>query len=137
MAKRKRAQGTKKSQAAASIVWFEIPADDIERAKAFYGSLFGWKFAKIPAAVGEYWHIDTGGKDATPDGGLLQRMHPQQPITNYVSVKSVTTAMAKVEELGGRICKPKTPVPHMGYFAICEDTERNTFALWEMNTRAT
>jgi uncharacterized protein len=24
----------------------------------------------------------------------------------------------------------------MGYFAICEDTEHNTFALWEMNQRA-
>jgi predicted enzyme related to lactoylglutathione lyase len=26
----------------ASIVWFEIPADNPERAKKFYGSLFGW-----------------------------------------------------------------------------------------------
>jgi predicted enzyme related to lactoylglutathione lyase len=24
----------------------------------------------------------------------------------------------------------------MGYFAICQDTEENTFALWEMNPKA-
>lgn len=104
--------------------------------KTFYGSLFGWTFDKIPTAVADYWHIDTGGGDGTPDGGLLPRMHPRQPITNYISVPSVTDATAKVEALGGRICNSKTAVPQMGYFAICEDTEGNTFALWEMNERA-
>lgn len=136
MAKSKRANNAKRTRTAASIVWFEIPADDIEQAKKFYGSLFGWKFAKLPAAIANYWHIDTGGKDDSPDGGLMPRMHPQQPITNYVSVSSVTDAAAKVEKLGGTICKPKTAVPGMGYFAICLDTEGNTFALWEMNNRA-
>ena len=123
-------------QQAASLVWFEIPADNLNRAKTFYGSLFGWTFDKIPTAVTDYWHIDTGGGDGTPDGGLLPRMHPRQPITNYISVPSVTDATAKVEALGGKICKSKTAVPQMGYFAICEDTEGNTFALWEMNERA-
>jgi len=127
---------SKTSKAAASLVWFEIPADNIERAKGFYNSLFGWRFAKLPAGVNEYWHIDTGGGKDTPDGGLMPRMHPRQAITNYVSVPSVTKAMGKVKKLGGTICKPKTAVPGMGYFAICEDTEGNTFALWEMNGRA-
>jgi predicted enzyme related to lactoylglutathione lyase len=86
--------------------------------------------------VADYWHIDTGGGDDTPDGGLMARKHPQQPITNYISVASVADAMAKVEKLGGTICKPKTAVPQMGYFAICEDTEGNSFALWEVNDRA-
>jgi catechol 2,3-dioxygenase-like lactoylglutathione lyase family enzyme len=45
---------------AASIVWFEIPADNPERAKAFYSNLFGWKINPFPGG-GDYWHIDTGG----------------------------------------------------------------------------
>lgn len=130
------AKDRKTQRAVSSVVWFEIPADDLERAKRFYRSLFGWTFAKIPAAINDYWHIDTGGQDASPDGGLMPRMHPQQPVTNYVSVPSVTAASAKVEKLRGTICKPKTAVPGMGYFAICADTEGNTFALWEMNQRA-
>ena len=125
----------KKNRAAASIVWFEIPADNPERAKKFYGSLFGWKIELFPGMT-EYWHIDTGGGDETPDGGMITRKHPEQPITNYVSVKSVTESMAKVEKLGGKVCMPKTAVPQMGYFAICQDTENNTFALWEMNASA-
>ena len=134
------ATGTKKRAVkkpqAASIVWFEVPADDLDRARKFYGSLFGWSFAIIPAAIDDYWHIDTGGKDATPDGGLMPRMHPRQSITNYVGVPSVTVAMKKVDKLGGTVCTSKTAVPRMGYFAICQDTEGNTFALWEMNERA-
>jgi hypothetical protein len=120
---------------AGSLVWFEIPADNPERAKKFYGALFGWKIEKFPG-VTDYWHIDTGGGDDTPDGGLMARKYPEQPITNYVNVKSVTESMAKVEKLGGKICMPKTAVPQMGYFAVCQDTENNTFALWEMNEKA-
>ena len=50
----------------ASIVWFEIPADDPERAKLFYSNLFGWKINPFPGS-GDYSHIDTGGADDTPE----------------------------------------------------------------------
>ena len=136
MAKPVQKRKMKPSRPAASVCWFDVPADDLGRAKKFYGSLFGWKFAKLPAAVADYWHIDTGGKDASPDGGLLPRMHPGHTITVYVTVPSIDKAVAKVQKLGGTVYKPKTAVPHMGYFAICEDTEHNNFALWEMNQHA-
>jgi uncharacterized protein len=77
----------------------------------------------------------TSGND-TPDGGLMPRMHPQQPITNYVLVPSVDEAAAKVEKLGGKVVRPKTAVLQMGYFVICRDTENNEFALWEKNESA-
>lgn len=125
----------KKSKTAPSIIWFEIPADNIERAKKFYGALFGWKIKKFPGMT-DYWHIDTGGGEDTPDGGLMARKHPDQPITNYVNVGSVDKAAAKVQKLGGKICMPKTAVPQMGCFAVCQDTENNTFALWERSESA-
>ncbi|MBV8141272.1 MAG: VOC family protein [Verrucomicrobia bacterium] len=119
-----------------SIVWFEIPADDVERAKSFYGALFDWKINDIPG-MANYWHIDTGGSDDAPDGGLMKRQQPQQQgITNYIGVASVDESAAKVEKLGGKICTPKTAVPQMGYFAICQDPEKNTFALWEKSNDA-
>ncbi len=125
----------KETRVPASIVWFEIPADNIERARSFYGALFGWKIEKFPGMM-DYWHINTGGDDATPDGGMMQRKCPEQPITNYINVSSVNEAAAKVAKLGGKVCMPKTAVPQMGYFAICEDTESNTFALWERDEKA-
>lgn len=126
---------SKAKKPAASIVWFEIPADDTKRAKIFYNKLFGWKINALPH-MPDYHHLDTGGADASPDGGLMKRMHPQQAITNYISVPSVNKFAAKVEKLGGTICKTKTAVPGMGYFVICQDTENNTFAIWEMDPKA-
>ncbi len=123
------------SRFSSSIVWFEIPADNPERAKKFYGKLFNWKINKFPGMT-DYWHIDTGGGDQTPDGGMMVRKHPQQPITNYVLVPSVDKSAVQVEKLGGTICMDKTAVPQMGYFVICQDTENNMFALWEKNSDA-
>ena len=131
---------TSKKKTPASLVWFEIPADNLDRAKTFYGKLFGWKINPFPGMPGpesqQYQHIDTGGEDASPDGGLMARRHPQQTITQYISVPSVTQSMAKVEKLGGKICESRTAVPGMGFFAICQDTENNPFALWERNDKA-
>jgi predicted enzyme related to lactoylglutathione lyase len=132
--KRKSSQA-KKNKPAASIVWFEIPVDDPKRAQKFYGTLFSWKINPFPQ-VADYWHIDTGGSEDSLDGGMLPRKHSKQPITNNISVPSVTRFAAKVEKLGGKIMKSKTAVPQMGYFVICRDTENNEFAIWEPNEKA-
>jgi predicted enzyme related to lactoylglutathione lyase len=127
--------GKSEKEQAASIVWFGIPADNLERAKAFYGNLFGWNINPFPGTQ-DYWHIDTGGSDDTPDGGLKKREHPQEPITNYVSVSSVAEYSKKIEKLGGKVCMAKTAVPQMGYFAVCQDTEGNAFGIWESDPAA-
>ena len=121
-----------KARTPASIVWFEIPTNNPARARKFYSKLFGWKINKFPS-MSDYWHIDTGGSNDTPDGGMLTRQHPAQTITNYVAVASVDKSGAQVKKLGGKICMGKTAVPGMGYFVVCEDTEKNVFALWEVN----
>jgi predicted enzyme related to lactoylglutathione lyase len=119
----------------ASIVWFEIAADNVERAQKFYGGLFGWKIEKFPGTM-EYWHIDTGSGDPSRNGGMMKRKAPEHGVTNYIGVPSVDHYVAKVEKLGGRVCMPKTAVPQMGYFAIFQDTENNMFGLWETNENA-
>jgi predicted enzyme related to lactoylglutathione lyase len=125
----------KKKANSGRLVWFEIPADDIDRAKKFYSKLFGWKIKKFPDPM-EYWQIDTGAGDGAVNGGMMKRQHPQHGVTNYISVPSVNRYMAKVEKLGGQICMPKTAVPQMGYFAVCRDLDNNTFAIWEMDEKA-
>jgi predicted enzyme related to lactoylglutathione lyase len=114
-----------------NVCWFEAPADDTGRASKFYSELFGWKVNPMPGPM-EYFHLDTGGADAAPDGGLMKRQNAgHRGITMYIAVKSVDEASAKVTQLGGSICMPKTPVPGMGWFSIVTDTEGNTLGLWE------
>ncbi len=131
------AKSQKSNGAASTIVWFEIPADNVERARTFYGKLFGWTIDTFPGPTTKpYWLIDTGADDASRNGGMMERQYPGHGITNYVAVPSVDQAAAKVKKLGGRICMEKTAVPQMGYFVVCNDTENNTFALWEVDENA-
>ena len=118
----------------ASVVWFNIPADDIKRAQKFYRGLFGWKITSF-RGMKDFMQIETGGADASPDGGLGSRKNGEG-VVNYVSVESVEKFSAKIEKLGGKICMPKTAVPQMGYFAVCQDTESNAFGLWERDRNA-
>jgi predicted enzyme related to lactoylglutathione lyase len=41
------------------VVHFEIPADDLERAKDFYGSVFGWRLQTMPMGDGDYTVVTT------------------------------------------------------------------------------
>ena len=68
--------------------------------------------------------------------GMMKRQMPEQQITSYIDVKSVDEYSSKVEKLGGKVVAPKHAVPGMGYFALCLDTENNSFAIWESNESA-
>jgi predicted enzyme related to lactoylglutathione lyase len=59
----------------ARVVHFEIQADDVERAKAFYTTVFGWSFQDFGEVTGStYWGVVTGPEDEPGiSGGLLKR----------------------------------------------------------------
>ncbi len=123
-----------------SVVHFEIPADDVERAQKFYGELFGWQIKKFTGPTPmEYWEVTTGaekGEMGSLGGGMLKRQMPEQHITIYIEVPSVDEYTAKVKKLGGQVVYPKAAVPGMGYFAVCVDQENNGFGIWETNPDA-
>jgi uncharacterized protein len=131
-----------------TIVHFEIPADQPERAAKFYRDLFGWDIKRWEGSGGdgpefEYWMVrtvptDEQGRPTTPgvNGGLMPRMAPGQPPVNYVSVENVDEFVRKAERLGAKTRMPKTPVPGMGWFAQLTDTEGNVFAIWETDSNA-
>lgn len=116
----------------ATIVHFDVPADDPQRAKAFYGALFGWKF-ELPEGMEDYYLFETTDLEGSPavGGGLGRRGAPDQRIMNYFGVADLDAGIARVAELGGAITMPRTVVPGFGYLAICTDTEGNAFGLWE------
>jgi uncharacterized protein len=62
----------------AKVVHFEIQADDVERARAFYESALGWSFEDWTNVTGSpYWGIRTGPEtEMGIDDGLLPRPAP-------------------------------------------------------------
>jgi predicted enzyme related to lactoylglutathione lyase len=114
-----------------SIVHFDIPSDDMERAKRFYEGLLGWKFAQMPGIPMQYLLIET--KDAKGKKGVAGGLGPRgqhRQITDYFDVKSLDESIAMVKKLGGKV-SAKMPVPGVGWLADCTDTEGNAFGLFQ------
>ena len=121
------------------VVHFEIPADDVERAKRFYGSIFGWELQDVPGM--DYTSLVTTPVDEQSqlprepgaiNGGLFRRSAdaPSTPVVT-IDVDSVDDALKQIEAAGGSVVRPRTELPGMGAFAYFTDPEGNVVGLWE------
>ena len=118
------------------IFHFDVPADDPIRAQKFYQDVFGWKFDKWDGPM-EYWMVKTGDdKQPGINGGLCKRMPGQSGMTNTIDVLSVDEYVKKIQVMGGQVIAPKMPIPGVGYFAQCKDTEGNIFGIIQMDQNA-
>lgn len=127
----------------AKVVHFEIPADDLERAKTFYSSVFGWELETIPMPGGEYTSVMTtpvDGETMMPtepgaiNGGMTSRDSSVPTPSITIDVEAIDVALAEVEAKGGSIVTPRTEIPGMGAFAYFKDSEGNVMGLWETTT---
>jgi hypothetical protein len=121
-----------------TFVHFDVPTEDIERAKIFYETIFGWKITPVPGPL-DYYDIETKDDDGTIGlaGGMGKRGAPEQKITNYIGVKAIDEYVEKVKEHGGTMIMPKMTIPGFGYLATFQDTEGNVLGLWETDPTAT
>jgi predicted enzyme related to lactoylglutathione lyase len=126
----------------ARVVHFEVHAAEPERAIAFYESVFGWKFTKLPSGVMEYWLISTG-EGVGIDGGLLRRMGPPptegQAVNAFVctlQVDDLDASMSAGVKAGGAVALPRMPIAGVGYVGYLKDTEGNIFGLHQPDPNA-
>jgi uncharacterized protein len=108
-----------------SIVHFEIPAQDTKRARGFYESVFGWSF-RPPLPEFEY-HMT---QDLEPVAAIYPQQSGEQGPIVYFSTDDIDAAVAKVRD-GGGDADEKQPIPEIGWFARCKDTEGNSFSLFQ------
>jgi predicted enzyme related to lactoylglutathione lyase len=113
------------------VVHVEIPADDTAKGREFWGSLFGWEFEAFP---GPFEYHTTQISEQT--GGAITNMEPgKRGPRVYFDVDEINAGAARVTELGGEADEPR-PVPGMGWFTVCRDTEGNEFGLWQTDPSA-
>jgi uncharacterized protein len=120
-----------------SVVHFEIPADDVARAKEFYRSVFDWQLQDMPEmdyTIVRTTEVDENQMPTTAgaiNGGLMRRSSETPAPVLTIDVESVDQALKHVEAAGGRVVRPRTEIPGMGAFAYFTDPEGNTLGLWE------
>ncbi|MFC6238077.1 VOC family protein [Longivirga aurantiaca] len=127
------------------VVHFEIHADDVERAKAFYAAAFGWEFQDYGRFAGTpYWGVITGPEgEPGIDGGLLQRPATApgegQGANAFVctmGVEDYDDTETRILAAGGRVAMPKTALTGMAWQGYYLDTEGNTFGIHQDDPEA-
>jgi predicted enzyme related to lactoylglutathione lyase len=122
------------------VVHFEIPAEDLDRAKSFYGSVFGWQLNTMPMGDGEYTIVMTTPVDQQTqlptepgaiNGGMMQRDERMPAPVLTIDVDGIDDALEEIESKGGTTVTPRTAIPGMGAFAYFKDPEGNVLGLWE------
>ena len=120
-------------------IYFEIQADDPQRAVDFYKGVFGWKFEEVHGLPVEYWRIGTGGAR----GGLLKRPAKPPPPecgTNAfvcsLEVENFDETGQQIISLDGKIALPKFAVPGICWQGYFIDTEGNTFGIFQVDETA-
>ena len=102
----------------------EFPADDPERALAFWRGLLGVPIEERARGEGEGWqtHPDSGGGPAV---GVHERGRgPGDRFSlPYFAVDDVAAALDRVKELGGEVIHPGES------WAVCRDSEGTPFGL--------
>jgi uncharacterized protein len=118
---------------AGKLVHFEVPADDTSRALDFYNQMFGWSFRAMEGPV-EYHMTQVsdglgGAIHCADQGGGIPG------IFVYFDVDDISEGAQRVRDLGGTAEEPG-PIPQMGWYARCSDTEGNQFGLWQNDAKA-
>ena len=126
------------------VVHFEIQADDVERAKAFYAAAFDWTFEDYSQFTGStYWGIVTGPEDQMGiNGGLLARPAPVSPgggSNSFVCTMGVgdyDETEQRILAAGGQVAMAKSALPGMAWQGYYLDTEGNTFGIHQPDPEA-
>jgi len=119
------------------VVHFEIPFDDGERARKFYGDAFGWQLMNMPEM--SYTMVTTGPTDPGQgptdsgfiNGGMMQREGEFTAPNLVIDVANIEDALKAVADSGGTVVQERQAVGDMGFAAYFKDTEGNLVGLWE------
>jgi hypothetical protein len=119
------------------IVHFELPADNLERAQAFYKNTFGWVVQPMPEF--EYTMLGTApsNEQGTPtqpgmiNGGMGKRGGPLSAPVVTILVGSIDAALQNVVKNGGQVKQARQPIGEMGFTAYFSDPEGNVVGLFE------
>ena len=116
-----------------AISWFEIPANDLNRAQRFYEMILDVKLTPVDLDNFQMRMFPT--QDAMGVGGALCHSNSHKPSETdgpliYLNANpDVQQVLDRVETAGGRILVPKTQIsPEYGYMAVIIDTEGNRIA---------
>lgn len=127
------------------LIHFEIHVSDMERAKKFYGEVFGWTFQDWSEYAGmPYFGAVTGDEKEPGINGALMQRKGNPPETSAamngfsctMGVENYDQTEAKILENGGKVALPKHALPGMAWQGYYLDPEGNVFGVHQPDENA-
>jgi uncharacterized protein len=127
------------------VTWFSIPAQDVERAAAFYNDVFGWHVqppTKEVDAAFDYNVVLNSPSDAQfnpqqtsrVNGCIVKKATGISTPVVLVEVEDLATAAAKVAAAGGTVVSARVHMKSLnGDFILVKDPEGNMLEIFESN----
>lgn len=118
------------------INWFEIPANDFERAVKFYSTILDRELAVSHMNGSDMAFFSNEPLEVS---GVIIHGEGAEPSAKGVLIylnggDDLSIPLSKIEEAGGTIVVPKTEISDdLGHFAIFIDSEGNRLALHSRN----
>jgi predicted enzyme related to lactoylglutathione lyase len=117
-----------------ALSWTELATHDADRARAFYGSLFGWSFEERTAPQVPYAFARLGDRMVAGvfplEGAPMQHVPAHWMI--YFQVAQCVPRAEWVAAHGGRIVVAPTDVPGWGRFSVLQDPQGGVFSIVEV-----
>jgi len=115
-----------------AINWFEIPVNDLDRAKDFYEKVFD-----ISMTINNMGPLQMAWFPSEQDGpgaaGTLIKAESYVPSHSgtlvYLQVDDIEKTLGKINNNGGKTLNPKMSIGEYGFVAHFEDCEGNRVAL--------
>ena len=114
------------------VNWFEIPADNIDRAQNFYEAILNitMRRTEMGPLQMSWFPMEEGGSGAT---GTLVKEEAYTPshagTLVYFSVEDIEATLDRVDANGGKTLGSKKSIGEYGFVAHFEDSEGNRVAL--------
>jgi len=114
-----------------TVVWFDIPVQDLERATTFYKTVFQVEFT--PVENGPVKMSMFPAEQGIASGALVKSDFSTPSDTGTIVYLNggddLSTPLGRVENAGGKVVQDKMPIGENGFIAYFIDTEGNRVAL--------
>ena len=122
-------------QAMNPVVWFEIYVDDMERAKAFYGTVLGVGFTQVASGELDMWAFPMAPNGGGAGGALAHHKDVKAgggSTLVYFTCQDCSVEESRIRAAGGEVHRSKMSIGENGFVALGIDTEGNMFGLHSM-----
>jgi hypothetical protein len=117
---------------AGTPTWLDMMAPDIEAARSFYQTLFGWEYDIGGAEYGFYSTAHLGGRSTAGIGGAQPDAPPAPPAWSlYFASDDLESDVARAVGLGAQVLFPAAEVGEFGSMAVLVDPGGAVFCFWQ------